>query len=206
MANNQPIYNSNDLLVRKAVAASGLVKLAVKLSKQARRGSTEFCLQKKFEIAIAKFKCIECYGAIEVSAVGIFRPLGNSGADETSTLTINSIVVSNSFIIDNDNAATAQRAANAINNLVSTPNYNAVAIGSEVHITAVDEGSTPNGYTITYSAVTGNVTEEYVGFRGGQDGVSSTTNCLSEDEMHSIFDYIADVTDCGYAPIGYDYE
>ena len=202
---NQPIYNSNDLLVRKAVAASGIVKLAVQLSKQARRGSLDHCLQKKLEMIISQFQCIECYGALAVKAFGIFKPGGNSGADETSTLTVNSVVISDSFTIDNDNAATATRAALAINNLTSTPNYTAVVVGSEVVITADDAGTTPNGYTITYTSVTGAVSESYIGFANGQEGLATGVNCLTEDQMHTIFNNKADVTECGYEPAGYKY-
>ena len=206
MANNQPIYNSNDLLVRKAVAASGIVKLAVQLSKQAKRGSVDKCNQKKLEMIIAQFKCIECYGALATSAKAIFKPLGNSGADETTTLTINSVVVSNAFVISNDNNATALRIVNAINAYTSSPNYTATLVGNEVHITSVTKGSIPNGYAVDYTSVTGSVTRSIVNFYGGQAGVATTANCLSEDEMHKIFDNIADVTGCGYAPVGYKYE
>jgi len=202
MSTNLPTYNANDLFVRRAVAASGIVKLAVVLAKQARTGSVDIAKQKLLEMCTSQFEYIRSYQILKASASSLFTPTGNTGADETTTLTINGVVVSDTFTVTSDNLVTATNLVNAMNSYTSTPEYTPVLVGSEVHITAVTPGTGSNGYLPIYTSVSGNVTNAASYFQGGQDGVLESNNLVTEATLEEILNNISEITGCGYAPLG----
>mgnify|MGYP003144539766 CR=1 FL=1 len=206
---NLPIYNTNDLLVRKAIAASGIVKKAVGLSKHSKAGSVDINEQKALEMAIAQFEIIKNYKILATSSIGIITPLGNSGIDISTTIVMNgaggTIIASSPFIISSNNLTTATNIVNAINGLESGPNFTAVLVGEEVHIMSVDKSSTYNGYSISYNTSVPEVTYSAVSLYGGQDGVEEEDNNITETTLEALFNNIFNITGCGYAPIGTKY-
>ncbi len=58
---NLPAYREIDFIVRRAVAASGIVKIAVSSARHARMGSVDINKQKALELAVSQFECIKCY-------------------------------------------------------------------------------------------------------------------------------------------------
>ena len=203
--NNQPIYNQNDYTVRFAVAASGAVKLAVDIAKGVRAGSADVCSTRKLEMVLCQLNCIRGYKVLQTSAKGIFKPLSNTGADITTELTINGIVVSSPFLFTNTLETTIENTVKAVNEFTSIPNYTATTVGDEVHITADTKGQASNGLVIDLSVNPTEVTFSTTYLFGGQDGVDPEDNILSEEQLHNIFTNIADTTECGYAPLGTTY-
>ena len=203
--NNLTTYNSNDLLVRKAVAQGGLVKLAVRAVTNARAGSLDICKQRILEMAIAQYEYIKCHSPIKTSAMGVFKPLGNTGVDISTTLSVNGVIISDTFIFTSNKITTATNIAKAIESFTSVPEYTATVVGDEVRIQSVLLGTISNGYSITLDATPVEVTYEFIHFFGGQEGVLTEENRVSEAIMDKIFNNIAEVTGCGYAPLGTNY-
>jgi len=207
-----PIYNINDLSVRKYVAASGLVKKAVELAKHARTGSVPVLEQRCLEMAISQFECIRYYKVVETKAIGIFKPISNltpgliPAAPSSTNLRVNGVIISDLFLFEDDRTVTSTRAAIAINNFTSAPDYSAEVIGDEVHIKAKDAGNTPNGYVISLGTIAVSVVYEFIHFFGGQQGVSEDDNVVTPQQLENIFSNIAEITNCGYAPLGTKYK
>tara|TARA_R110000744_G_scaffold102085_1_gene196432 strand:+ start:72 stop:695 length:624 start_codon:yes stop_codon:yes gene_type:complete len=203
---NLPTYNSEDLLVRTLIAASGIVKVAVNLAKHARAGSVNIAEQKALEMAVSQFELLRTYKILATSALGVFKPLTNTGSTVINTLLINSVVASGNFAIVADKTATSENIAMAINETDTVPNYTAVVVGDEVHITAATKGTASNGYDIVYSLVPGTVTSEFIHFFGAQDGAAEEDNLITEDTLEALFNNISNITGCGYAPLGTKYK
>ena len=203
--NNLPIYNTNDLTVRTAIASCGVVGLAVDLAKHARAGSVNIAEQKALEMAVAQLEIVRGYNILATYARGVFKPLTNTGSPLSTTLTINGLTASGSFLITSDNTATSERIVNAINGTVTVPNYSAELVGPEVHITAEDIGSTPNGYDISYTGVPGSITSTFIHFYGGQDGALPDDNHIDEETLEALFNNISNITGVMYAPLGTKY-
>jgi len=201
------VYNSNDLLVRRVVAANGIVQLALQAVSNARAGSLDSCKQKMLELAIAQFECIKCHKELALPAMGIFKPLGNSELEEKelATLSVNGIVISNNFVFANNKITTSQNIVKAIESFTSIPEYSAVVVGDEVHIQSILKGVLSNGYSITINSASATLTHEFTHFFGGQEGVTPGDNVLSDALMDKIFNNIAEITGCGYAPLGTNY-
>jgi len=200
---NLPIYNTDDLNVRKAVAASGIVKKAVGLAKHSKAGSVNIKEQKALEMAVLQFEIIKDYKILATSAIGIITPLGNSGADTTTTILINGSVASDPFVVSSNNLTTATNIVNAINNLDNE--YTAVLVGNEVHITSTIKGSSYNNYRVEYNLTVPGVTFSAIDLFGGQDGIEEEDNNITETTLEALFNNIFNITGCGYAPLGTKY-
>lgn len=202
----RPTYNSNDFIVRRAVAAGGIVKIAVDAAIKARQGSLDIAKQRLLEMAVSQFECIKNYLILETNAMGIFKPLNNTGVDATAVISVNGIVISNGFIFTSDKVTTSENIVKAIDGYTSVPEYSATVVGDEVHITAITGGASSNGYDIALVATPVGVTYEFVHFYGGQDGAQEDDNLVTEVQLEAIFSNIAEITGCGYAPLGTKYD
>jgi len=203
--NNLPTYNEEDLKVRIAVAANGIVKKAVSLAKHARAGSVNIAEQKALEIAIAQLEIARGYKVISTAAMGIFKPIDNTGATAPSILEINGTTASGVFDFSSSKEDTAESLTNAINSAQTTPNYSAVLVGDEVHITSDVLGAAVNGYSIGLFFTPPGVSFEFIHFFGAQDGVLAEDNTISEDTLEALFNNISNITGEGYAPLGTQY-
>lgn len=197
-------YNPNDLLVRTAVAACALGCLGAKMAKKWRGGSITTCESKNFQIAIAQMNCIRMFSVLELPAKSKLIVKADGGTDVASTISINSIVISDPILFTTDVSTTAGLIADAINNFTSTPDYTATSNGAEVVITAVTKGASTNGYNVII--VGGDFTASTPYMTGGQDGVSAEDNAVTEAQLESMFNNISSLTGCCYAPLGYGYE
>ena len=203
--NNLPIYTSNDLKVRRAVAASGIVRLAADLAKQARRGTLDLCKQRKLEMAVCQFQCLLNYTQLATKAKGYFKPL-TSTSDLTTSLSVNGVVISDPFVFTNDKETTANNIVKAIESFTSNPEYTAKVInGKDVEITASIAGKSSNGYSMSISPTSPTTTFSFVHLYDGQDGVNPEDNILTEAQVEKIFNNISEITGCGYAPLGTNY-
>ena len=206
MENNLPIYNSNDLIVRKAIAISGLTSYGGKLADKARAGATVVKEQKLFEMGMAQIKCIMPYKALATTSKGIFKPLDNIGIPILDTLLINGIEASNPFEFSNSNLDTAANLTEAINSYISIPDYKASLIGKEVVIESINKGKDSNGYSMELALSPIELIFSAIDFNGGQDGVSEEDNNLTEPELNEVFNNISHITGVGYAPLGTNYK
>jgi hypothetical protein len=198
------IYTADDITVRTAVAACALACKASEMATKLRFGSNSAEEQKKLEVCIAQLNCVRNYQAVETTATGIINVTADGGTDADTTITINGVTATGSFRYTTDDDTTAGVIATAFAAITSTPNYTAVASGSNVIITPDTAGSTPNGYQVL--AVGGDVTITAEYLHGGQDGVSSTSNHITEVQLDHIFNNIAKFTGCCYAPLGTKYK
>lgn len=198
-------YNPNDLLTRTAVAACALACKATKLGKKIRQGSAKYCELKNFEIAVAQLNCIRHkFDVLLLPATSTITVSADGGTDTNTTLLVNGVTISDPFLYDTDNETTASGIADAINNLTSTPDYTATSNGATVTIIAVTKGAGTNGYAVASSG--GDVTMSLPHMTGGQEGNEEEDNALTEAEVEHMFNNIAEVTGCCYAPLGYGYE
>ena len=198
-------YNSNDLLVRTSVAADAISKAGASFAKRLRYGHVTYSEQKSFELVASQLNAIR--RGFKVLALPAFSKLivtGDGGTNVSTTVTVNSITISNSFLYSTDNITTASNIAEAINSFTSTPNYTAIVLNDEVIIQAVTKGSAINNTVI--ALVGGDVTADVEFMNGGQDGVNEADNILTESEVTHMFNNIAKFTGCKYAPLGYKYE
>jgi len=202
-----PTYTEEDLMVRKAIAAGGMVKLAGKIATDTRRGSESFLEQKLLEIALAQFDCIKSYKVVETKAKGIYKPLANLFNDAiiATGVTIDSIQVADPFLFTDDPLQTAKNVIAAFESFSSTPEYTTELVGSEVHITAVNPGASSNGLIIDVLLIPG-MSDSRINFYGGQDGVQEEDNLISEVVLEQVFNNISQITGCGYAPLGTKYK
>jgi len=189
-----PYYTQAYLDSKLTVAIKALSCKAASLAAQWRFGSINMIDQKKLEICYAQVECAKTFSILEKSATAISRVTADGATDVDSTILVNSVTISDSFLYGTTAATTATAIAAAINSLTSVPDYTATSLGTEITITAVTEGSTPNGLAITESGGDVTIVSEY--FHSGQDGV--TANNITEDELDFIFDNIASFTGCCY--------
>lgn len=94
-------------------------------------------------------------GGFTVGAVGNFA----GGVDNAITaMTVDGVSIIGTVVMHTgDNAATAAKLAAEINEHQSTPDYRALAVGNQVHVTIQLAGTVHNGKTMAITA-TGNVT------------------------------------------------
>ncbi len=197
-------YNFNDLYVRTAIAACAIGCQAAILAKKWRQGSISYCEQKQLEIAISQLELIRCgFSILELPGKSNVTVTADGLTGTPSHITINGVIVSDTFLYDTDNTTTASAIADAVNSLTSVPNYTAVSAGSKVTITAVDNGATINGTTV--AIVGGDVTASTEFMNGGQDGVAATKNNFTEEQVEFMFNNISEFTGCCYAPLGHTY-
>lgn len=197
------VYNQNDIDVRTAVAAWGLACKASEIAKRARFGSPNALEEKKLQMCIAQLDWIRHYKILSNAASAIINITADGATDVASHLLVDGVQISNTFLYTTDGSTTAQLIADAVNDYTSTPEYTAVARGTNVEITTVTKDSSKNGLAVTQSGGDVTFTSEY--FHGGQNGVEAEDNYLSEDKLSCLFDNIAEFTKCGYAPVGYKY-
>jgi len=95
----------------------------------------------------------------------------DTGASGSVTgITVNGVqVMSGAETFDTDLATTAENVAANITAFASTPNYTAVAVGTEIVISAETESTVPNGYAVVSSATT--ITTTDVNMSGGVEGL-----------------------------------
>ena len=198
-------YNSNDLAVRTAVAACAIGCKAASAAKKWRQGSITFCEQKGLEISVAQLNVIRSgFSILLLPATSTVTVLGDGATSTPSTISVNGVVISDTFLYDTDNNTTAIAIAAAINSLTSVPDYTATVAGAIVTITAVTAGATINTTAVTTTG--GDVTIAATFMTGGQDGVLAADNVLTEAEVEHMFNNIAEYTGCCYASLGYGYE
>lgn len=197
-------YNSNDLLVRTSVAANAISKIGASFAKRLRQGHVTYSEQKSFELVVSQLNAIRRgFEVLELPASSKLTVTGDGGTNVLTTVTVNSVTISNGFLYTTDSATTASIIAEAINSFTSTPNYTAIVLDNEVIITAVTKGATINNTVV--ALVGGDVTADAEFMNGGQNGVDETDNILTESEITHMFNNIAKFTGCKYAPLGYGY-
>lgn len=198
-------YNSNDLLVRTSVAANAIAIIGASFAKRLRHGHVKYSEQKSFELVVSQLNAIRRgFEVLELPASSKLTVTGDGGTNVLTTVTVNSVTISNGFLYTTDSATTASIIAEAINSFTSTPNYTAIVLDNEVIITAVTKGATINNTVV--ALVGGDVTADVEFMNGGQDGVDETDNILTESEITHMFNNIAKFTGCKYAPLGYGYK
>lgn len=198
-------YNPNDLLVRTAIAACSIGCTASSLATKWRRGSISHCDQKNLEIAVNQLNSIRSgFRALALPATTTITVLGDGATGTPSHVTINGVVVSDTFTYSTDNTTTATAIADAINNLVSAQDYTAYTIGDRVMVTAVDSGAAINSSAV--AVIGGDVLVAAQFMTGGQNGVLASENILTEAQIERMFNNISKFTGCCYAPLGYGYE
>ena len=197
-------YTSYDLAVRTAVAACAIACKASTLAKKWRYGSIEHCEQTKLNIVTEQLNIIRSFKIIGLPSTTKLTVKSDGGTDTDTTITIGSVTVSDAFRYTTDNNTTAIEIAKAINNKTSSPNYTAVSSGSVVTITSDSNGYSGNGLTTAQSGGDVIISGEFT--TGGQDGVTSNDNIITETQLEYMFNNIAKFTGCCYAPLGYGYE
>jgi len=197
-------YNSQDLEVRTAVAACAIGCLGSNLAKASRYGSLGYCDMKNFEIAVEQMNIIRTFELIELPSSSTITILADGATDVASTITVNSVTISDAVLFTTDATETATLIAAAINNLSSTPDFTATSTGARVTITSVLKDSSSNGDAV--AIVGGDFTASLPFMNGGQTGVDAVDNIITEDQLEHMFNNIAELTGCCYAPLGYAYE
>lgn len=197
-------YTSTDLSVRTAVAACAIACTAATLAKKWRHGSLEHCEQTKLNIVVEQINIIRTFKIIGLPSSTRIIVKADGGTNADTTITIGSVTISNAFRYTTDNITTASKIADAINNKTSAPNYTATTTGTVVNVTSSENGYSGNKLATVQSGGDVTVLGEFT--TGGQDGVVSNDNIITETQLEYMFNNIAKFTGCCYAPLGYGYE
>ena len=93
------------------------------------------------------------------ATVGSVTNLAGGADAVTSQLTdlkVNGVsIISAPILWAVSHANTASLIASAVNSYISSPDYSATAVGTQVNITAVDKGAAPNGYPVVTTVANG---------------------------------------------------
>ena len=125
---------------------------------------------------------------LNIAAVGsVTLTSGSSG--QITNVTVNGVVITSTHVPFNTSLAiTATDLASNITAFVSSPNYNAVAVGATVNITAVTTGASVNGFVVN-STHTGTLSTTNVNMAGGVTGLAASA------DNRWMFDYAYDASE-----------
>ncbi len=191
--------NSTDNTVRVQNLNCCIASKALDIAKKLQLGIDQNCNIRHVQILIAMKEALECFlpNSGEVLSEGdLIITGGNAG---TMTPTVDGRNIGSAAAVNADPKITAHNIVTGINTFGNTRTYSATRNEVTVEITAAPgTGSTPNGLVVSYTAtVNGTATTENMA--GGVDG-DVDSNCLTQEEVDKMWDYVSKECEKCFAP------
>lgn len=188
-----------DNTVRVQLLNCCIADLGEEISDRLFLGISQDCQQTTLQLMIAFRDALACYKPNngETLATGTVTLTG--GSSGTIVVKVNSLVINVAVTYATSLSNTASLLATAINNYLSNPNYTATANGAVVTISAAEEsGDAPNDFVVS-TTLTGTLTATTTNMTGGVDA-DTDLNCLTQDEVDSMWDYVSKKCNLCFAP------